>query len=193
MDHVAETVTYDEMLSSVLFYRTIFGMEKAPLVDVVDPDGLVRSQAMQSARGAFRTTINGAEQHRTLAGSFITESFGASIQHVAFATDDIFDTALRLTGRGLEPLPISENYYIDLAARFDLPAAEIDRMRALGILYDEDEAGRFFQLYSRPLFGGFFAEIVQREGTYEGYGAANSPFRIAALKRLMRSPGMPRK
>ena len=25
--------------------------------------------------------------------------------------------------------------------------------RALGILYDEDEAGRFFQLYSRPLFG----------------------------------------
>ena len=43
------------------------------------------------------------------------------------------------------------------------------------------------------LFGGFFAEIIQREGTYEGYGAANSPFRIAALKRLMRSPGMPRK
>lgn len=193
VDHVAETVSYADMLSSVLFYRTILGMEKAPLVDVVDPDGLVRSQAMRSAEGNFRTTLNGAEQHRTLAGSFLSESFGASIQHVAFSTDDIFATADLLADRGFEPLQMSENYYSDLTTRFDLAAEEIEMMRARNILYDEDEAGRFFQLYSRPLFGGFFAEIVQRERNYDGYGAPNSPFRIAALKRLMRPAGMPRR
>lgn len=192
VDHVAETVSYEDMLSSVLFYRTIFGMEKAPLVDVIDPDGLTRSQAMQSRGGDFRTTLNGAGQHRTLAGNFITESLGASIQHTAFVTDDIFATADALAARGLPMLEMSENYYGDLAARFGLPPDDIDRMRALNILYDEDGAGRFWQLYSRPLFGGFFAEIVQREGGYDGYGAPNSPFRIAAMKRLIRPPGMPR-
>ena len=43
----------------------------------------------------------------------------------------------------------------------------------------------------RPRSGGFFAEIVQRVGGHDGYGAPNSPFRIAALKRLMRLAGMP--
>ncbi|KGJ17651.1 bifunctional sugar phosphate isomerase/epimerase/4-hydroxyphenylpyruvate dioxygenase family protein [Paracoccus sanguinis] len=191
VDHVAATMSYDEMLSSVLFYRTVFGMEKAPLVDVADPDGLVRSQAMRAAGGAFRTTLNGAEQHRTLAGSFLSDSFGASIQHLALATDDIMDTARRLAKLGFEALPISDNYYADLAARFDLGAAEIAALQAGNILYDEDAQGRFWQLYSRPLFGGLFAEIVQRDRGYDGYGAPNAPFRTAAMKRLMRPSGMP--
>lgn len=84
------------------------------------------------------------------------------------------------------------NYYADLAARFDLDAALLDRMTASNILYDTDGTGEFFQLYSRPFAGGMFFEIVQRRGTDSGFGAANAPFRIAAQKRLMRPKGMPR-
>ncbi|WP_138470409.1 bifunctional sugar phosphate isomerase/epimerase/4-hydroxyphenylpyruvate dioxygenase family protein [Poseidonocella sp. HB161398] len=185
VDHIAQTTDYDEMLSWSLFYSSIFRMGRAPMVDVVDPDGLVRSQALQSADGKFRVTLNGAETHRTLAGHFLADSFGSSVQHVAFATADIFATAGKLAGFGFEPLPISPNYYEDLAARFGLGEDEAARMKAFNILYDEDEQGGFYQFYSRPWGDGLFFEIVERRNGYDGYGAPNAPFRIAAQKRLL--------
>ncbi|WP_420398534.1 bifunctional sugar phosphate isomerase/epimerase/4-hydroxyphenylpyruvate dioxygenase family protein [Marinovum algicola] len=191
IDHLAQTMSYDEMLSWSLFYTTLFEMDKSPMVDVVDPDGLVRSQALETRDGRFRITLNGAETHRTMAGNFLADSFGASVQHVAFSTDDIFSTAEELARRGFEPLPMSENYYADLAARFDLPPGMLDRLAAANILYDEDASGAFFQLYSRPYAGGMFFEIVERRAGYGGYGAPNAPFRIAAQKRLMRGKGVP--
>lgn len=191
IDHLAQTMSYDEMLSWSLFYTSLFDMGKSPMVDVVDPDGLVRSQALETPDGALRITLNGAETHRTMAGNFLADSFGASVQHIALATDDIFATASSLKKRGFKPLPISENYYADLAARFDLEPDMLLQLKAGHILYDEDENGAFFQFYSRPYGGGMFFEIVERRGGYAGYGAPNAPFRIAAQKRLMRPKGMP--
>jgi 4-hydroxyphenylpyruvate dioxygenase len=37
-----------------------------------------------------------------------------------------------------------------------------------------------------------FFEIVERRGNYQGYGAPNAPFRIAAQKRLLRPKGVPK-
>ena len=192
IDHLAQTMSYDEMLSWSLFYTTLFDMQKSPMVDVVDPDGLVRSQALETPDGAFRITLNGAETHRTMAGNFLADSFGASVQHIALATDDIFATSDAMAARGFEPLPMSDNYYADLAARFDLSSDLLGRMKAGNILYDEDASGAFFQFYSRSYAGGMFFEIVQRKDSYAGYGAPNAPFRIAAQKRLMRPKGMPK-
>jgi len=184
-------MSYDEMLSWSLFYTTLFDMEKAPMVDVIDPDGLVRSRALTSHDGQFRITLNGAETHRTLAGSFLADSFGASVQHVAFASDDIFATAQKLAELGFAPLPIPENYYADLAARFDLEPGFLADLKAANILYDRDGEGEFLQLYSRPFASSMFFEIVERRTGYSGYGAPNAPFRIAAQKRLARPKGMP--
>lgn len=192
IDHIAQTMNYDEMLSWSLFYTTLFDMRKSPMVDVVDPDGLVRSQALESADGQLRVTLNGAETHRTMAGIFLADSFHASVQHIALATDDIFATVDALAARGFQALPISSNYYDDLAARFDLDPDMLAQLQAGNILYDEDAQGAFFQLYSRPFAGGMFFEIIARKGGYAGYGGPNAPFRIAAQKRLMRAKGMPR-
>ena len=81
--------------------------------------------------------------HRTLAGAFLADSFGASVQHIAFATEDIFATLAHLQSRGFETLPISSNYYADLVARVDLPTEIIDKMQVYSVLYDEDAGGRF--------------------------------------------------
>src|SRR5690606_39406659 len=88
VDHVGQTMEQGDMLSWLLFYTSIFRTRKTPMVDVVDPAGVVRSQVIESEDGAFRLTLNGAENRRTLAGRFISESFGSSVQHLAFATDD---------------------------------------------------------------------------------------------------------
>jgi 4-hydroxyphenylpyruvate dioxygenase len=192
VDHVAQTMEYEEMLSWGLFYTSIFQMKKTPMVDIVDPAGLVRSQAIGNADGSLRLTLNGAENRRTLAGHFIAETFGSAIQHIAFATGDIFAAAAALKANGLEPLAISQNYYDDLEARFGLDPDFADRLRDENILYDRDDSGEYFQIYSPVVGEGFFFEVVERRGGYDGYGGPNAPFRIAAQKRRMRPKGMPR-
>lgn len=192
VDHLGQTMPYDEMLSWTLFYTTIFATRKAPTVDIIDPSGVVRSQAIENADGSLRLTLNGAENARTFAGHFIAESFGSAVQHLAFASEDIFATAAALAANGFETLAITPNYFEDVEARFGLDPDFADRLRAANILYDRDEHGEYFQLYS-PNFGeGFFFEIVERRGGYRGYGAPNAPFRIAAQKRHLRPKGMPR-
>ncbi|MHB2263812.1 bifunctional sugar phosphate isomerase/epimerase/4-hydroxyphenylpyruvate dioxygenase family protein [Aliihoeflea sp. PC F10.4] len=193
IDHVAQTMAHEEMLTWLLFYTSIFKAHKLPMVDVVDPAGLVRSQVVETDDGQLRLTLNGAENRRTLAGHFIAESFGSSVQHLAFASRDIFATARRLKELGFATLPISRNYYDDLEARFGLDPDFADALGEANILYDRDETGgEYFQLYSRTFGEGFFFEIVERRGGYTGYGAPNALFRIAAQKKLMRPAGMPK-
>jgi len=183
IDHLAQTMKYEEMLTWTLFYTSILEVDKVSMVDVVDPGGLVRSRAIQNVSGDLRVTLNGAENQNTLAGQFIDRTFGAAVQHLAFSCDDIFATAEALAERGFEALAMSPNYYEDLGARFGLEDAFVERLRASKILYDEDADGRYFQLYSRQRTSEVFFEIVQRDGGYDGYGAANAPFRVSAQRR----------
>jgi 4-hydroxyphenylpyruvate dioxygenase len=193
IDHVAQVMKYEEMQTWTLFYEAIFTLEKTPLVDVADPSGLVHSRAIQSPDGAFRVTLNGADTHRTLAGRFIADSFGSSVQHLAFSTADLMRTAARLSRNGFEALPMPKNYYSDLAGRFELDPDFLTCLQSANILYDEDENGAYLQLYSRPQADGFFFEIVERRGAYNGYGGPNAPYRTAAQKRLSRPLGVPRR
>lgn len=193
IDHLAQTTRYDEMLTWLLFYTSIFEVSRTPMVDVVDPGGLVRSQAIEGpGLDGFRLTMNGAENRKTFAGKFLAEGFGSGIQHLAFSTEDIFATANVLKERGFQPLPISRNYYDDLEARFGLDPDFADQLRDNGILYDRDDKGEYFQIYSRTYGEGLFFEIVERRGAYGGYGAPNAPFRIAAQRRLSRPDGLPK-
>ncbi|KQZ78246.1 3-keto-5-aminohexanoate cleavage protein [Mesorhizobium sp. Root157] len=192
VDHVGQTVLQEELPSWLLFYTSILKTTKTPMVDVVDPAGIVQSQVIEGSDKRFRLTLNGAGSRRTLAGHFIAETFGSAVQHLAMATGDIFATSRRLEQAGFQPLQISPNYYDDVEARFGLDPKLADQLRDSNILYDRDENGEFFQLYA-PTFGeGFIIEIVERRGGYAGYGAPNAPFRIAAQRRLMRPKGMPR-
>jgi 4-hydroxyphenylpyruvate dioxygenase len=188
IDHVAQTMAYDEMLTWVLFYRSIFATAKSPMVDVLDPGGLVRSQVIENAAGTLRLTLNGADSSRTFAGQFVSGSFGSGIQHLAFATADIFATAEAVSRASLTPLAISSNYYDDLQARLGLDPALTARLKRHNILYDRDDGGEFFQFYAPTIGEGFFIEILERRGPYSGYGAPNAPFRIAAQKQALRRP-----
>jgi 4-hydroxyphenylpyruvate dioxygenase len=189
IDHVGQTMPHGEMLTWLLFYTSIFRTRKAPMVDVIDPAGIVRSQAIESDDGALRLALNGAENSRTLAGRFMAESFGSGVQHLAFATSDIFATATALRAHGFQALALSRNYYDDVEARFGLAPELADRLRSENILYDRDEAGEYLQLYAPTWDDGFIVEIVERRGGYRGYGAPNAPFRIAAQKRHLRLVG----
>jgi 4-hydroxyphenylpyruvate dioxygenase len=160
----------------------MFEVSKAPLVQISDPLGLVQSQAIESAEGALRLTLNGLASPQTLSARFLQGFHGAGIQHIALATADIWASAKALRELGLATLPISHNYYENVEARFGLDPDMLQKLQKFNILYDRDADGEYFQLVSRAFAKRFFFEIVERRG-YRGFGAANAVIRLAAQSR----------
>jgi len=191
VDHISQSMQYEEMLTWLLFYTSLFKASKTPSQAVMDPGGVVQSQVIESgieAGGGLRLVLNGSQSHRTMSARFLTDFFGSGVQHIALATQDIRRSVAQLVAAGVEMLAVPENYYDDLEARSDLSLAEIDALKALDILYDRDTDGSFYQAYTTTLEGGFFFEIIERNG-YKGYGAANAGIRLAAQARITPAEG----
>jgi 4-hydroxyphenylpyruvate dioxygenase len=183
VDHISQSMHYEDVLSWLLFYSSLFDVRKTPQLDITDPGGIVRSQVVETAEGTLRIALNASQSMRTQSSRFLNEYFGSGVQHIAFATDDIVATAKRLKANGVETLRIPENYYDDLEARFDLAPARLAELKANNILYDRDESGEYLQLYTRSFKDLFFIELVERRG-YKGFGAINAPIRLNAQSRL---------
>jgi 4-hydroxyphenylpyruvate dioxygenase len=183
VDHIAQTMQYEEFLSWLLYYVALFDVSKTPQLEIADPLGLVQSQAVESRDKSLRITINGSMAAQSLSSRFIQKYLGAGVQHIAFETADVFAAAEAARANGLPILDIPRNYYDDVESRFGLDPALVDRMAALGILYDRDGESEYFQYYARAFAKRVFFEVVERRG-YDGYGAANATIRLAAQARF---------
>jgi 4-hydroxyphenylpyruvate dioxygenase len=184
IDHVGLSQPFDHYDEALLFYRGVLGLRLQGGQELPAPYGLVRSRPLSSADRTVRIALSVA----LLGRGGITRG-APEPQQIAFACDDIFAAAEAVRAAGGALLPIPGNYYDDLASRTDLDAARIDRMRAHAVLYDHSGDGGFLHFYT-PLIGRrLFFEVVQRSGGYDGYGAANTPVRMAALRELVGGVG----
>jgi 4-hydroxyphenylpyruvate dioxygenase len=173
IDHVALSQPFDYFDEAALFYRSVLGLELEDGAERAAPEGLVRSRAASSADRRVRFALNVP----------VVGTGGSELQHVAFACTDCIATAQAMRDRGVPLLDIPRNYYEDLAARTELEPALIRRMRELGVLYDAIDGGELLHFYTAMAGSTLFFEVLERRGGYEGYGAANSPVRMAAQRR----------
>ncbi|MDC0530655.1 sugar phosphate isomerase/epimerase and 4-hydroxyphenylpyruvate domain-containing protein [Alphaproteobacteria bacterium] len=187
IDHIAQTVHYDQMSSALLSYTTLFNCQKSSMVDIIDPSGITKSQIIENKTQSFRMTMNGTDNKNTLAGKFLENKKGPGIQHIAIRTADIIKLVQTLKGHGQKFLEISNNYYDDIEARFGLNFNFCKELENLNILYDEDENGAFLQIYTHVFNDQFFFEFVERINNYKGYGANNALFRIAAQNNKVKN------
>ena len=177
IDHVALTQPFDYFDEAALFYRAVLGLDPASDTEFAAPFGLVRGRALSDPSGCVRIALQ-----RTLLRRGEWAPNVPDPQHVAFATADILATARVLQERGAPLLTVSDNYYEDLDARFGLDPGLIETMREFGILYDREKDGEFYHLYTSVQGSRVFFEVVQRVGSYAGYGSANSAVRMTAQR-----------
>ena len=173
IDHVNLAQPWQHFDEAVLFYTSALALEPQPYAEVASPSGLVRSQVMQTSDRAVRLVLNLAPllqqdgtRHKTYQ------------EHIAFAVDDLVATAKAARDRGLDFLQIPANYYEDLDARFGLDPDFLATLQDLNLLYDRDADGEFLHFYTATV-GSVFFEMVERRGSYDGYGAPNAPVRHA--------------
>jgi 4-hydroxyphenylpyruvate dioxygenase len=188
VDHVGQALPGDQFDTWLLYYRAVFGLRPEESWVLPDPYGLVKSRALINDARSVRFPLTFSDSSRTVVARSLTTFSGAGVNQVAFATDDIFRAVKGMRQRGMDLLPIPENYYDDLAARLGLDDAFVERLRSHEVLYDRDpRSGEFFHVYTQTFHDRFFFEVVQRVGGYDQYGAANAPVRMAAQARSARS------
>jgi 4-hydroxyphenylpyruvate dioxygenase len=174
VDHIVLSQPFDYFDEAVLFYRSVLGLTPRPVKDVAAPHGLLSSRALEAADGRLRLAITVPR----LGGG---DGRMGELQHVAFASSDVLSSAHRMRDTAVPLLAVPDNYYDDLEARTELEPERIGALRAAGVLYDADgQGGEFLQLFTDMIGDRLFFEVVQRIGGYDGYGAANSPVRLAA-------------
>jgi 4-hydroxyphenylpyruvate dioxygenase len=191
VDHISQSMRFEEMLSWEQFYTALLDIKRSPQLEIADPLGLIKSQVLQNRDGSLRLVLNASTASQTMSSRFLSEFFGAGVQHIAFTCDDIFEAVSAMRAAGATFLKIPDNYYEDIDSRYDLDPALLKSMKENAILYDRDDAGDFFQIYTHAFDERFFFEIVQRHG-YKGFGAPNAGIRLAAQTREARSRTMPR-
>jgi 4-hydroxyphenylpyruvate dioxygenase len=180
IDHIALSQPFDAFDEAGLFYRSVLGLEPRDSQELAGPDGLLRSRAVGARDGRVRLALNvpalASAHHRQ-----------GELQHVAFACPDALAAAAAMRERGAPLLPIPDNYYADLAARLALEPELLAALRELGVLYDRSPDGELLHFYTAPIGGRVFFEVLERRGAYDGFGAVNSPVRMAA-QRILAAP-----
>ncbi len=185
VDHLALGLVPGSRQNWVMFFRAVFGFELQGAWSLADPYGLVRSQVVHSPCNRIRLPLNISRSLDTQLARSVACYHGSGLQHAAFACDDILSIADDLGARGMARLPIPENYYHDLQARYSDSEALLARLRPRQILYERDEqGGEFLHLYTLAFEEGRFSfELVERRANYQQYGATNAAVRLAAMRR----------
>ncbi len=189
IDHIVGNVDWNEMESTVNFYKNIFGFRK--FVSFDDSDISTEFSALRSTVVAndnlwIKFPIN--EPAEGLRKSQIEEYVqfykGPGVQHIAIECEDILVTIDALRKNGIEFIDVPQSYYDDLLDRVGDIVESVDELRRLNILVDRDDKGYMLQIFTKPVEDRptLFFEFIQRRGG-ESFGKGNFKALFEAIER----------
>lgn len=176
LDHLTHNVHQGNMDIWADFYVKLFNFREIRYFDIKgEKTGLI-SRAMCSPCGKIRIPINEGTEEASQIEEYLREYHGEGIQHIAFGTDNIYETveALRKTGIGF--LTVPDTYYELLETRMPGHNEDMARLHKNQILMDGemDKPGKplLLQIFTNTVIGPIFFEIIQRKG-HQGFGEGN--------------------
>jgi 4-hydroxyphenylpyruvate dioxygenase len=175
LDHLTHNVRRGQMSVWSEFYRTLFNFEEQKYFDIKGQATALFSQAMIAPDRAIRIPLNESQDDTSQIEEFIRDYNGEGIQHLALMTTDIFDTVEKLRARGVQLQDTIETYYDLVDKRVPGHGEDLERLKKNRILLDgsvETGEGILLQIFTEPMFGPIFFEIIQRKGN-EGFGNGN--------------------
>ena len=181
VDHIVQAVPGGQVEPWILFQRAVLGLVSQRNVVLHDPYGAMRSREFESPDKLVRTSLIVSERDNTAVARSVSRYGGAGVQQIAIAVDDVVAVVSELRRAGAPLLPVPDNYYDDLEAKYALEPTFVQELRAGGVLYERGPQGEFLHAYAAPFEDRFEFEFVERRGGYDLYGSTNAPVRFAAL------------
>jgi len=179
VDHVVANVELGRMNELAEYYQRVFGFsllrhftdeaistEYSALMSKVmwDGTGIIKLPINEPAHGLRRSQIE----------EYVEFFQGAGVQHIAMATDDLQTTVEEATRRGVGFLRVPDNYYDEVPNRIAGLDVDLERVKQLRILLDQDSEGHLLQIFTRMLQDRptVFFEFIERRGA-KGFGEGN--------------------
>lgn len=185
LDHLTHNVHRGRMDHWASFYETVFNFREIRYFDIEGQATALLSKAMTGPDDKIRIPLNESQDENSQIEEFLREYKGEGIQHLALATDDIFDTVDRLRANGVRFQQTPDSYYGGIDARVPGHGHDIARMRERGILIDgspETGDGILLQIFTENMVGPIFFEIIQRKGN-QGFGEGNFKALFESIER----------
>jgi 4-hydroxyphenylpyruvate dioxygenase len=174
LDHLTHNVRRGQMRTWSSFYNKLFGFEEQKYFDIKGQASGLFSQAMIAPDGAIRIPLNESQDEHSQIEEYLREYNGEGIQHLAFTTDNIYETVEKLRARGVSLQDTIETYYELVDKRVPGHGEDLERLKKNRILIDGSvgDEGILLQIFTNNLFGPIFFEIIQRKGN-QGFGNGN--------------------
>ncbi|MBA4804520.1 MAG: 4-hydroxyphenylpyruvate dioxygenase [Brevundimonas sp.] len=173
LDHLTHNVRRGQMRTWSGFYGQVFNFEEQKYFDIKGKATGLFSQAMIAPDRAIRIPLNESQDENSQIEEFLRRYNGEGIQHIALATDDIFETVEEMRRRGIEFQDTIETYFELIDKRLPGHGEDVERMRKNRILIDGSEQdGLLLQIFTQDTFGPIFFEIIQRKGN-QAFGEGN--------------------
>jgi 4-hydroxyphenylpyruvate dioxygenase len=173
LDHLTHNVRRGEMRTWSGFSGRVFGFTEQKYFDIKGQATGLFSQAMIAPDRMIRIPLNESQDEHSQIEEFLRQYNGEGIQHLALATDNIFETVEKLRARGVEFQETIETYYELVDKRVPNHGEDMVRMKKNHILIDgSDEEGMLLQIFTANFFGPIFFEIIQRKGN-QAFGEGN--------------------
>lgn len=187
IDHLTHNVYRGRMDHWARFYERLFDFHEIRHFDIRGQQTGLSSRAMSAPDGKIRIPLNEESGGGGQIEEFLMAYNGEGIQHIAFACDDLVATWDALRARNvpfLEPPPGA--YYEMLEERLPGHGQPVAALRERGILVDgstEESTPRLLlQIFTQPLIGPIFFELIQREGD-QGFGEGNFQALFESMER----------
>jgi 4-hydroxyphenylpyruvate dioxygenase len=175
LDHLTHNVNRGRMNHWARFYESIFNFRQIRYFDIEGKQTALLSRAMTAPDDKIRIPLNESQDDYSQIAEYLKEYGGEGIQHLAFATDDIFATVDQLRANGVRFQDSPDTYYDMIDKRIPNHAHDIQAMRDRRILIDgspETGEGLLLQIFTENMVGPIFFEIIQRKGN-QGFGEGN--------------------
>ncbi len=189
IDHVVGNVEEGKMDEWVRFYENVLGFSQ--LVHFDDKDisteySALMSKVVQGGGGRIKFPINepARSRRKSQIEEYLTFYNGPGVQHIALATDDIFQTVRALRHNDVSFLRVPKAYYDMLPERVGEIAEDMKELAELGILVDRDDEGYMLQIFTKPVEDRptLFFEVIERRGS-KSFGKGNFKALFEAIER----------
>lgn len=173
IDHVAMNVYSGETREWERFFNQIFGFVEIEDFEINGGYTRFTTKAFGILSQNIKLVISESDDDKSQINEYLRKYNGQGIQHVAFSTNDIYQTVEALRASNLDFMHIPDTYYSKVNERLPFHQEDVAKLNQLKILIDgksKDEI--LLQIFTKCLVDPIFFEVIQRKGN-DGFGAGN--------------------
>ena len=185
IDHLTHNVYRGNMDRWTQFYQDIFNFTEIRCFNIVGKMTGLFSRALQSPCVKIKIPLNESQDEHSQIEEFLRDYQGEGIQHVAYSTNNIYQTVHELREKSIDFLDVPDSYYEMIQERIPWHQEPVANLQQERILIDGETSpahGLLLQIFTQNLFGPVFFEIIQRKGN-QGFGEGNFQALFEAIER----------